>query len=346
MRERHTNEPIEPRHCVTSMPAVASIHILFAIVIAGLLQHEFGALTGGGGTCLERAHPLSLRQNHGMKWDVRTISWVPVLGALLLTGCATAPRTQLVSVAESTDCVVLLHGLNRSWRAMRPMAEALQKAGFTTANVDYPSQLGPVEEIAPLAVGTGLSECRATGAQRIHFVTHSIGGILLRYEHERAPIADLGRVVMLGPPNQGSEVVDIAQGWPGMSVFGGAAGLQLGTADNSIPSQLGPVDFELGVIAGTGSINPWMSAMLPDDDDGKVTVAATQVDGMDDFLVVSKSHRYITQSDVVFRNTEAFLKTGRFLDSDKPERPPAPGPLAPVSRKSSASDRCHRRNTS
>lgn len=239
------------------------------------------------------------------------------LSAALLGSCASAPRTQVVWVADSTECVVLLHGLNRSWRAMRPMAEALQEAGFTTANVDYPSQAGPVEEIAPLAVGEGLAKCRATGANRIHFVTHSIGGILLRYEHQRAPIPDLGRVVMLGPPNQGSEVIDITQRWPGAATFGGAAGLQMGTGEDSIPSQLGRVEFELGVIAGTGSINFWMSAMLPDADDGKVTVAATRVDGMDDFLVVGKSHHYIAQSDVVFRNTESFLKTGRFIDADK-----------------------------
>ncbi len=240
-----------------------------------------------------------------------------VLVTSLIASCVSAPRTRVVSIAESSDCVVLLHGLNRSWRMMRPMAQALQAAGFTTANVDYPSQAGPVEDIAPLAVGTGLAECRATGAGRIHFVTHSIGGILLRYENERAPISDLGRVVMLGPPNQGSEVVDITKNWPGVGVFGGAAGLQLGTDETSIPSRLGPVDFELGIIAGTGSINFWMSAMLPDADDGKVSVLATRVDGMDDFLVVGNSHRYITRSDVVFRNTAEFLKTGRFIAADK-----------------------------
>ena len=122
---------------------------------------------------------------------------------------------------------------------MRPMADALQLAGFTTANVDYPSQAGPIEEIAPLAVGTGLAECRATGAERIHFVTHSIGGILLRYQHEHEPIPDLGRVVMLGPPNQGSEVVDIAHDWPGMALFSGSAGLQLGTGEGSVPRVAG-----------------------------------------------------------------------------------------------------------
>ena len=247
----------------------------------------------------------------------RKLACLMVLGAGLLASCATAPRTQLLPVAESKECVVLLHGLNRSWRAMRPMAAALQQAGFTTANVDYPSQAGPVEEIAPLAVGTGLSECRATGAARIHFVTHSIGGILLRYENERAPIPDLGRVVMLGPPNKGSELVDLTQNWPGFATISGAAGMQLGTDENSIPSSLGPVDFELGVIAGTGTINLLASAMLPNPDDGKVSVAATRVDGMDDFLVVKNSHRYITRSDVVLRNAEAFLKTGRFIDADK-----------------------------
>lgn len=256
----------------------------------------------------------------------RKIVFPAVLVALFFAGCASVPRTQVVSVADASDCVVLLHGLNRSWRAMRPMAEALQAAGFTTANVDYPSQAGPIEEIAPLAVGAGLSECRATGPEHIHFVTHSIGGILLRYEQQHAPIPELGRVVMLGPPNQGSEVVDITRRWPGVTTFGGSAGLQLGTDENSIPSQLGPVDFELGVIAGTGTINPWMSAMLPDADDGKVSVAATRVEGMDDFLVVGNSHRYITRGDVVLRNAVSFLQTGHFLDADKVSTASCAGP--------------------
>jgi len=84
-----------------------------------------------------------------------------------------------------------------------------------------------------------------------------------------------------------------------------------------MPSRLGSVGFELGVIAGTGTINVLASAMLPEPNDGKVSVASTRVDGMDDFLVVGDSHRYITRSDVVFRNTIAFLKTGHFLAADK-----------------------------
>lgn len=235
----------------------------------------------------------------------------------LATACVTEPRAEVVTAADTSECVVLLHGLNRSWRAMRPLAEALQEAGFATANIDYPSQSGSVEEIAPLAVGLGLNECRATGATRIHFVTHSIGGILLRYQNEQSPIPDLGRVVMLGPPNQGSEIIDKTRDWPGFEMLTGDAGAELGTGSDGMPSKLGPVNFELGVIAGTGTINVFASAMLPDPDDGKVSVASTRVEGMDDFLIVGSSHHYITRGDVVFRNTVAFLRTGKFLDEDK-----------------------------
>lgn len=252
-----------------------------------------------------------------MSCSVRTLACAIALSASLLASCATEPQTRVLATPDSSECVVLLHGLNRSWRAMRPMAEALQEAGFSTANVDYPSQLGTIEEIAPAAVRLGILSCKSAGATKVHFVTHSMGGILLRYENEREPIDTLGRVVMLGPPNQGSELIDRMVDWPGIELLSGPAGLQLGTSAESLPAKLGPIDFELGVIAGTGTINVLASAMLPDPDDGKVSVASTRVDGMSDFLVVENSHRYITRSDIVVRNTESFLKTGRFLDADR-----------------------------
>lgn len=247
----------------------------------------------------------------------KTTPVTTILLTVLLAACASEPRTEVVTAETIDECVVLLHGLNRSWRAMRTMAIALQNAGFSTVNVDYPSQSGSIEDLAPRAVGAGLGECRKTGATRIHFVTHSLGGILLRFQNKREPIPDLGRVVMLGPPNQGSEIVDTTQDWPGFEIFSGAAGAQLGTDANSMPAQLGPVDFELGVVAGTGTINLFTSALLPNPDDGKVSVARTQVEGMDDFLVVGNSHRYLTRSKVVIRNTRSFLRNGHFLSSDK-----------------------------
>jgi len=242
-----------------------------------------------------------------------------VLAAALavLGACATTPRTRLVTNTESRDCVVLLHGLNRSYRAMSKMARGLQEEGYTTANVDYPSQAATVEELAPMAINEGLEKCREAEAEQIHFVTHSIGGILLRYAHNESPIAELGRVVMLAPPNQGSELVDRTKNWPGAELISGKAGLQLGTDEDSIPAKLGPVDFELGVVAGTGTIS-FFSAMLPNPDDGKVSVERTKVEGMKDFLIVKNSHHYIMTSDKVIENTKQFLQTGWFQDSAGP----------------------------
>lgn len=238
--------------------------------------------------------------------------------AALLASCATTIRTDLVEYHQSTDCVVLLHGLNRSWRTMGKMAESLQEGGFSTANVDYPSSTSTIEELAPLVVNEGLGKCRQAGATTIHFVTHSLGGILVRYAQSQEPIPDLGRVVMLGPPNQGSEVIDKTKNWPGIEILSGEAGLELGTDADSIPSQLGPVDFELGVIAGTGTTNPFMSAlMLPDEDDGKVTVARTKVEGMDDFIVVSDSHFAMMKSDSIIEATMRFLRTGSFEEQER-----------------------------
>jgi pimeloyl-ACP methyl ester carboxylesterase len=240
-----------------------------------------------------------------------------LLALALSAGCASVPATRVVA-ADSTECVVLLHGLNRSWRAMEPLADALKEAGYSTVNVDYPSQLGTIEELAPVVVGMGVEACHDTGAQTIHFVTHSMGGILLRYQYEQSPIADIGRVVMLGPPNQGSELVDQTREWPGIDAVNGPAGAQLGTGPDSMPSRLGPVSFPLGVIAGTATINVLASAMLPDEDDGKVTVERTQVAGMSDFLIVDDSHRYMLRSRAVLENTVAFLRNGQFLEQKAP----------------------------
>lgn len=247
-----------------------------------------------------------------------SISLLAALWSATLVGaCATTPRSELFSADNASECVVVLHGANRSWRAMRTIAKALQAGGYTSVNVDYPSRAGPVDELVPLAVETGLEECRATGASRIHFVTHSLGGILLRYAHEHEPINDLGRVVMLAPPNTGSEIIDKTRGIPGSTMIAGEALMQLGTDAESVPAQLGPVTFELGVIAGTRTINPLLSAMLPNPDDGKVSVARTRVGGMTDFLVVEDSHHFILTDDIVIRNTLLFLRTGAFAEEDK-----------------------------
>lgn len=210
----------------------------------------------------------------------------------------------------ATDCVILLHGLARTSSSMNIIEEAFEQRGFNVVNVDYPSRKYPVETLAPMAIEGGLAACPSE--KNVHFITHSLGGILVRYYMQHHTLDRLGRVVMLAPPNQGTEVVDDMRDVPGFETLNGPAGQQLGTDENSIPLSLGPVSFELGVIAGTESINPILSQSLPNPDDGKVSVNNTKVEGMSDFIMVPYTHTFIMRSSEVIDQALHFIETGHF----------------------------------
>ena len=178
--------------------------------------------------------------------------------------------------------------------------------------MDYPSREKPIEELAPLAVEKGLEACQKEDASRVHFVTHSLGGILVRFYLSTKTIPGLGRVVMLAPPNQGSTVVDALAAVPGFGIVNGLAGYQLGTDEKSVPLKLGPANFEVGIIAGDRTVNPILSGYLENPDDGKVSVESAKLEGMTDFLVVHNSHPVIMRSDTVIKQTLHFLGFGRF----------------------------------
>ncbi len=221
----------------------------------------------------------------------------------------------LSATVQAADCVVLLHGLARTSGSMDKMQQALNGAGFETANISYPSRKKMIADLASLAIPAGLEACRAKrDIEQIHFVTHSLGGILLRYYLEQNGIDELGRVVMLGPPNQGSEAVEGLGGVPGFDWLNGPAGRQLGKGDNSVPLQLGPADFELGIIAGSRTIDPITSSVLENPDDGRVSVEDTRLDGMDDFVVVEHSHAFMMRMREPIELTIRFLQTGTFAD--------------------------------
>jgi pimeloyl-ACP methyl ester carboxylesterase len=184
---------------------------------------------------------------------------------------------------------------------------------FLVANVDYPSRDHNIEDLASMAVDEGIDTCREhDGVEKIHFVTHSLGGILVRQYLSANTIDGLGRVVMLGPPNQGSVAVDELIDVPGFDWLNGPAGRQLGKGEESVPLKLGPADFELGIIAGTRSIDPIVSAVLDDPDDGRVSVSDTRLEGMDDFVVVEHSHAFMMRMQRPIDLTIEFLRNGSF----------------------------------
>ncbi|SHE81298.1 Alpha/beta hydrolase family protein [Microbulbifer donghaiensis] len=216
-----------------------------------------------------------------------------------------------ITVSAEAACVILLHGLGKSDSSMSKLESAISAAGFTTVNVDYPSTDYSIEQLAGRAIAPALDQC--ADHSQVNFVTHSMGGILVRQYLSRVSIDNLNRVVMLGPPNHGSEVVDKLGDFPGFRFIFGDAGLQLGTGELSVPNKLGAAEFDVGIIAGTRSINLILSQMIPDSDDGKVSVASTRLEGMKDHLTMPVTHVFMMKNDAVIQQVLYYLQHGSFF---------------------------------
>ncbi|WP_183259671.1 triacylglycerol lipase [Bradyrhizobium sp. CIR48] len=207
--------------------------------------------------------------------------------------------------------VVLLHGIARTSASLMKLERALRAAGFATLNIDYPSRSKPIaalaEDIHPAI--TRFAERDAP----LHFVAHSMGGLVARAYIARHRPARLGRVVMLGTPNSGSEVADLLRGSLPYRKFYGPAGLELTTTPATAPNALPAIDYPVGVIAGSRFIDPVAGLLvLPKPNDGRVSVQSAGLAGMADHIVVKTSHTGLPRHAAAIAQTVAFLREGRF----------------------------------
>ncbi len=231
---------------------------------------------------------------------------VTVTCALLCvqSGCSPPPP-------DGAEAVIVVHGLGRTSASMAILVSRLKNAGFRVVSFGYPSTSEPMETLVD-RLRAEVGRCCATESETVHFVTHSMGGVLVRSYLSQRPEAHRGRVVMLSPPNQGSEIIDAFSDSPLLQSLLGPAASRLGTDSTGIANQLGPVRFSLGIVTGDRSMNPLSSWLIPGPDDGKVGVDRARVDGAADFMVVPATHTFIMNRRDVAEEVVHFLRHARF----------------------------------
>ncbi len=220
------------------------------------------------------------------------------------------------ALADTTivnDYVFLLHGMARSSGSMEKIEEYLSEKGYSVFNEGYPSRKLSVEMIVDSIVVHQIRSLDLDEGQKISFVTHSLGGIVVRYLLQEYPDLPVNRVVMLSPPNKGSELVDTFRKVPFLARnINGPAFFQLSTDEDSFVNQLGPISNECGIIAGTKTWNAFYSNIIPGSDDGKVSVDSAKLEGMKDFLEVEANHTFIMKNEDVIEQTLHFIEYGEF----------------------------------
>lgn len=277
-----------------------------------------GALTGPGrGGRFQRHLPAllltALTALTGAGMASTALPGAPLASTVAGVSQVSGPAAPADTLKET---VILLHGLGRTHRSMSRMERSLEEAGYRVVNLGYPSRHHPVGVLVD-SLAAELAACCSDSPSPLHFVTHSLGGILVRAYQAGHGADRIGRVVMLSPPNHGSEIVDRVPERL-LELVVGPAALQLGTDSTSVLTRLPPVEFDLGIITGDATMNPLFSWWLPGEDDGKVSVESARLEGADDFLVLPYSHTWIMQREQVIEQVLSFLGHGRFAEAPRP----------------------------
>ena len=212
------------------------------------------------------------------------------------------------------DYIVLLHGIFRSSKHMAKLDGYCSDNGYKTINIDYPSTKFDLMSLAALIWRQIQDQIDDEGT--INFVGYSMGGLLVRIILNKYKVRNLGKIVMIGTPNKGSEVADFLKNNRLYKKFLGPAGQQLITDQSGLQFIVGSMPYEIGGIAGSVCIYPLGALLVQGRNDGVVSVENTKLAGMKDHIIVPYPHFYLPYSKQVHKLTLNFLRYGRFEAKD------------------------------
>lgn len=223
----------------------------------------------------------------------------------------------MIQAQEKQEIVVLLHGILRSKTDMLFLRKNFEENGYDTLNILYPSREKSLEDLSEFVHEKIINHPGYSDDTTVNFVTHSMGGLITRYYIARYKPKNLGKVVMLGPPNTGSEFAD----WltetealaPIYKMLFGTAGQQLTTKHKHIDRE---INYPLGVIAGNASINPLAPWILDGEHDGIVPVERTKIEGMKDHIIMPATHSFMMFNPQVINQALYFLQHEEFNRSN------------------------------
>ncbi len=209
------------------------------------------------------------------------------------------------------DYVIVLHGILLNANYMKVLASYIGAKGYSVININYPSTQKNLEELVEsvwIDISSQLIENKP-----VHFICYSMGGLLVRAMLNKYRPLMLGRVVLIGTPNNGSEIADfLKNNWFYKKIFG-PAGQQLITDQSNIKHLFGIIDYDLGIIAGSMSLDPICSRLIKEKNDGKVSITSTKLAGMKDHIIIKSSHMFLPYSKQVLSQTVYFLQHGSFF---------------------------------
>ena len=230
----------------------------------------------------------------------------------------------------SQQTVILLHGIIRNHFDMMLLEKRMKKEGYACINIKYPSTKHAIEDLAEQINGQLQQNENYTGADKVHFVVHSMGGLITRHILAKHRPANLGSVVMLGTPNKGSEMADYLDAHkylatPFRLIFGPSAS-QLRTAHKHFEDEI--IDFPLGIIASDASLNPIGKQVFGAPNDTLVSIESTKIEGMSDHIIIPCPHAMMMFDPRIINQVTAFLKDGKF-DHGADKKPQAPNAKEP-----------------